>query len=175
MPRLEELFGHCVQSNHPYGWHEDHVTEDLLRGLRERFQDITVTGFPDPLSVHWSAYKHRGAPEEPKYGDISVLVHTTARDGHSLTGVALLEAKKRKERSSKFDQIRIDQLKKIHGNAPHSMLLLYDYEKISSHPVDPPSPFEALYLEWSMTSPTPAPDHQRRPPPKSAPRAPPGP
>lgn len=129
-----------MQGSYPHEWDEDFVTFSILKGLRDRFQSATVTGFPEALSTHWSAFKCRG-PKETRYGDVAILVRATGRDQQTVTGVALLEAKKRDAVSSRFKGLRRDQLERIAAHAPHSMVLFYDYDKIPVHPVDAASAF----------------------------------
>ncbi len=113
-----------------YNWDEDYVTQDLLREYRQRFRNIEVGMGKKTIRIASNAYKLRKKlSAEQKFGDVAILVRIQYPD-QALEGVAFLEAKKRKEKSNIFDAIKDEQLNRIYKNAPHSYVLLYDYESI---------------------------------------------
>jgi len=81
------------------------------------------------MKILWTAYKQKGTSERT-FGDIALYIKIAYQDGDKLEGVAFLEAKKRYENKITFDAIKPNQLKRIYKHAPHSMILLYDYEEI---------------------------------------------
>lgn len=136
---VETLVRNHVRLKHPYNWDENHITMSLLEALRNRFSELTLTGFSENLEIRCEAYKYN-RPEEYEYGDIGIYVHFTRREGPSLEGAAFLEAKKRTDNRTTFDELKGPQLKTIISNAPHAMVLLYDYADIVRYPTNRPMP-----------------------------------
>ena len=136
---FEKIVREHVYENFPDQWDEDFITLDLLKRLRKDFNYITLNVLKDVLRIDWQAYKFTGKPEH-NYGDIGLLLNIIHRNGDKVQGVAFLEAKKRGQNNLKFPAIKIPQLSKINKMAPHSMVLLYDYEDITL--------FSYLPVEW---------------------------
>jgi hypothetical protein len=152
--KVEEILWERVYRNHPHPWREDFITESLLQTLRDQFHRTDIEGYKEELTTHWSAYKYNGSAEQ-KYGDIGILVKVNRRDGQSLEGVAFLEAKRRAKNKDTFDAMREQQLQTIERNAPQSMLLLYDYDLITTYSTNQISsslPFTALLQGMPMVS-----------------------
>ncbi len=115
-------------------WQEDMITgrlgPDLAASLNN--QSISYPSFSKRLT--WQAYRNTGKQKlEQRYGDMAILLVIQYVDGPKLEGIAFLEAK-RIYASHRFDELGIDQLRRIHGNAPYAQLLLYDYQPM-------PTPF----------------------------------
>jgi hypothetical protein len=131
--RLEMAIQDAIQNCYPHEWDEDHITRDMLRRFRNEFAYVEVTGFRYTLRIEWQTYKFTGRPEY-KYGDIAILVNLRYKDGTNIQGVAFLEAKRRANKSNKFDAINFKQIRRIRQAAPNVKVLLYDYESITETP-----------------------------------------
>ena len=129
--QVEKVLKSVIDDCYPYEWHEDHITRDILKGLRKSFRDVTLFGYRYQLNINWEVYKYTGTPEH-LYGDVAVLVKIRFRNGDLSEGVGFLEAKKRSIDSNRFDSLKNTQLKDIMSNAPQAFLLLYDYENITT-------------------------------------------
>lgn len=127
---LENILQEHVKNNYPIDWDEDFITRSILKEIRNRLGSVKIRDFKERMMIKWLPYKLRGRPEN-KFGDIAILVNIQYQDGDGIEGVAFLEAKKRDINRTRFSAIKIGQLKRIHKNAPSSMVLLYDYNDIT--------------------------------------------
>lgn len=137
---FEENIGPVISDCFPYEWDEDHITFSLLKNIRKDFNRMQCFGWDQKENIDWSAYKYNGDVEN-KYGDIGVLVKLIYKDGRILEGVGFIEAKRRYQGKMTFDAMKLPQIRRINKNAPHSYVLLYDYEAItgfiSNHSIRP--------------------------------------
>lgn len=131
---IEEIIHRQVKGNVPHEWDEDFITRNIVKDLRNRFADVAIEGLKNPIRIKIHAYKFIGRREQ-KYGDIGVIVNLRYADGDALEGVGFLEAKKRAKRKMQFEALNQNQLQRIIGNAPHSLVLLYDYDDIPHYAV----------------------------------------
>jgi hypothetical protein len=127
---VERILQNQIKENFPYQWDEDFITLKIIKDFRNSFNQIELSGFRNVLRINWEVYKFTGKSEQA-FGDIALLVTLKNRGEEDLTGVAYLEAKKRTKNTTRFDSIKIPQLKRIQKNAPRSMMLLYDYDAIT--------------------------------------------
>lgn len=127
---VEDTIRMSIGNSFPYDWDEDYVTRLILTSLRNNFGNVTINDPDTLLNTSWLPYKLSGSSER-KFGDIAIIVNIKFQDGDTLEGVSFLEAKKRVRNSPKFKALRFGQLETIRTTAPHSMLLLYDYENIT--------------------------------------------
>jgi hypothetical protein len=126
---VEKIIEENVYKNYTYDWDEDFITRSIIKDFRRRFSSVEITDWENKnIRLKWSAYKLTGKPET-NYGDIAILINIHNKSGLEIEGVAFIEAKRRYD--SNFDRINLKQIKKLIKNAPHSMMLLYDYQKIS--------------------------------------------
>ncbi|MBD2254964.1 hypothetical protein [Nostoc parmelioides] len=125
------LLKSVIDDSFPYEWNEDYITLNLIKGLRKSFNQVTLSGYRYELNINWEVYKYTGKPET-LYGDIAVLVQIKFRNGELTEGVGFLEAKIRSRDSVNFESLKPKQLSDITSNAPHALLLLYDYESITT-------------------------------------------
>jgi hypothetical protein len=64
---------------------------------------------------------------EHNFGDIGVVINIHFNDRDSLEGVGFIEAKIRNKAKGNYASFEAPQVDRIHSNAPHSFLLLYDF------------------------------------------------
>jgi len=126
---VESLVGEIVRRSYPASWDEDHITYSITDQLVAKFPRVSVVDFQRPFEILWDAWKLRGTPEK-LLGDLAVIVKIKTWEGETVEGVGVLEAKKRSFAKSSFEEIRLDQLRRIQRNAPNSRVLLYDYHQI---------------------------------------------
>lgn len=112
----------------PGYWNEDLLTYNFLISLTRELSITQIEDQKGTLNVKINAFKQSGSLAETKFGDIAVIIRINYPDGEILEGVGFLEAKKRKVDSTRFDTVKVRQLKTINKNAPRARLLLYDYE-----------------------------------------------
>lgn len=127
---LEIILQKHVKNNYPIDWDEDFITRSILKEIRNRLGSVKIRDFKERMRIEWLPYKLKGRPEN-KFGDVAILVNIRYQDGDEIEGVAFLEAKKRDVNGTRFSAIKMAQLKRIHRNAPSSMVLLYDYNDIT--------------------------------------------
>ena len=128
---IERIINEQVVDNFPIDWDEDFITRSILKEFRNKFKKIVIRGYGNPIHIKWLPYKFTGKPERV-FGDIALIVKLQYMDGDTLEGVAFIEAKKRYKNKINFDTLKFPQLKKILKKASRSMVLLYDYEKITN-------------------------------------------
>lgn len=125
--KFEQITQSSIKDCYPRYWSENDITTSLLKGYGKNFRQIEVSGYKDDIQIDWDCYKFSGAVET-KYGDIAVLVKIKYADDSEIEGIGFLEAKRKYSDTGKFDKLEQEQMKRIYNNAPHSFLLLYDYE-----------------------------------------------
>jgi hypothetical protein len=114
----------------PLDWKEDSITHDLMINLRSQFRHITLYGMRTPIELDWEIYKLHGK-RETTYGDIGLLVRYRMPTGKVIEGAGFLEAKVRGRNTTKFSQVRSDQVARILSRSPQSRLVLYDYNPVA--------------------------------------------
>ncbi|HEY9593059.1 MAG TPA: hypothetical protein VHE79_01185 [Spirochaetia bacterium] len=129
--RIEQLIASHVFGSYPAGWDETLVTRSLVKAIRGRLGDLLVTGFKRNFRIWWDAYVYGGA-DTVVFSNLALLVKIQHKDGSRVEGSALIEARKRTDKKQGFDGLRWNQVSRLCSNAPHSQLLLYDYEDIRS-------------------------------------------
>lgn len=126
---IEYELAQAVQRHYPLDWKEDSITHDLLIRFRRRFQSTTLEGLRYPLQLEWEVYKFHGK-RETCYGDIGMLVRYRLPSGADVEGAGFLEAKVRSRDSTKFNQVRHEQVHRILARSRYTRLLLYDYNAV---------------------------------------------
>ena len=156
---MEYELAQAVQRHYPLDWKEDAITHDLLIRLRDRFSSTTLEGLRYPLQLEWEAYKFHGS-RETSHGDIGVLIRYRLPSGVDVEGAGFLEAKVRGRDSTKFHQVRHEQVSRILARSRYTRLLLYDYNAVpvlGGDGFDPewdwhPHPFRRRRLEYATVT-----------------------
>lgn len=130
---LEKRISDSIREISGHHWDEDFITRKLISELTSSLANIDLEGEDSRQHIDWETYKLRGT-YETNFGDISIVVNISYKDGTSLSGVAFLEAKRRDWRKTTFSAMNKPQLKRILKNAPRAQYLLYDYEDITGFP-----------------------------------------
>ena len=123
---FEKIFFDNIQSNYPEGYDENHIAYCILNEIRKKMAHMEVDSYPGRISLDWRPWKLKGKFEK-NFGDIAILFNIRDNDGLEIQGVSFLEAKKRYRESGNFDAVKEDQLIRIYKNAPHAMMLFYDF------------------------------------------------
>ena len=112
-------------------WDEDFITRTILSKLRANFKEVEITSAKKFIYIKTQCFKYtKKLSAEQKYGDIAILMKIGYDDDRNeIEGVGLIEAKKR-YRNGKFTAIKSEQLHTIYQNAPHSYMMLYDFDRI---------------------------------------------
>lgn len=126
---IEELINELVEESKVFSWQEDTITLKFLSQLRQRLNGSLISDMESRI-VFLSPFKLRKANEK-YYGDIGIIVEIEYGDGDKIEGIAFLEAKRKFKASRNYESLKWEQLERIHSNAPHSQLLLYDFRDIS--------------------------------------------
>jgi hypothetical protein len=145
--RFEYQAREAVRRHFPLDWKEDAITHDLLIRLRNEFRQVTVYGVRHPISVDWEIYKLHGQREQ-SYGDIGLLVRYALPGGNVVEGAGFLEAKVRGRDTTKFLQVRHEQVSRLLSRSPETRLLLYDY-----NPVTVIEPDYSADIDWDFPHP----------------------
>jgi len=124
---LEREINAVMEQAWPHDWNEDFLTRSLLRQIHGHLRSRPYLYGSEPVRVSMECYKLTGK-HETAFGDIGLLVTVAHKGAKPITGAAYLEAKRRKERTTQFPEIRWPQVKRILKHAPKASLLLYDYE-----------------------------------------------
>jgi hypothetical protein len=127
-----ELYARIVKAmafNDWNNWNEDFLSRTFCEILQEHSPFSFVT-FDDNIVETTMTFRKQSGRIETKFGDIGVTVRFTTKAGQAVVGCAFLEAKRRYPESRTYDELRWEQLERIEKNAPHAMLLLYDFENV---------------------------------------------
>lgn len=157
--RMEYELAQAVQRHYPLDWKEDAITHDLLIRFRRQFSETTLEGLRYPLQLEWEVYKLHGS-REISYGDIGMLIRYRLPSGVDVEAAGFLEAKVRGRESTKFNQVRHEQVSRILARSPYTRLLLYDYNAVpvlGGDGFDPewdwhPHPFRRRRLEYATVT-----------------------
>jgi hypothetical protein len=120
----------AVTRHFPLDWKEDAITHDLMIRLRDQFRQTTLYGARLPIELEWEIYKFHGK-RETAYGDIGLLLRYRMPTGGTIDGAGFLEAKVRGRDTTKFPQVRHEQVTRILARSPQTRLLLYDYNAVA--------------------------------------------
>jgi hypothetical protein len=144
--RLEHIIADRVTKAYPYNWDENSITFGIVADFQTSFARCQLSGLPLEIDIACQAYKLR-PPEETHFGDIGLIISARLRDGTVVEGAALIEAKLRHLKNNRFQQITIGQPRRIVRNAPHAMMMLYDYDKVPMYDAasSPYQPFWKIY------------------------------
>ncbi len=127
---FERIVKTTVQNHFPLDWKEDVITHTLLKELRQYNQNIEISDALYPVEIEWEVYKFHGR-RETDHGDIGVLVSYKLPTGSVVEGAGFIEAKLRDRNSTKFIQVRHQQIERILSRSPYSFLMLYDYNPVA--------------------------------------------
>src|SRR5258708_18665450 len=119
---MEYELAEAVPRHYALDWKEDSITHDLMIRFRNHFREVTLQGLRYPFQLEWEVYKLHG-PREASHGDIGVLVRYRLPSGADLEGAGFLEAKVRGRESTKFHQVRHEQVQRILARSRHTRLL----------------------------------------------------
>lgn len=129
---IEPAVKKAILSCLPYNWDEDFISRTLLNELRNNLDGKKIDGFNSESVLRINTFKANGKLENT-FGDIAFLVKIKFKDNDAIEGVGFLEAKKKYIGTNTFDALKFNQLTRIKNNAPHAMLLLYDFSVIRSY------------------------------------------
>lgn len=141
---VEHAARSAVSSHFPLDWKEDPITHALLIQLRLDLHRLTLWSGRQRVEIEWEIYKFHGR-RETAFGDIGLLVRYAVPGAGTVEGAGFLEAKLRGRDTTKFTQVRHDQVTRILQRSPQTRLLLYDYNPVAV--LDPEPQGEA---GWEM-------------------------
>lgn len=128
--RVEKVVSSVVAEHFPLDWKEDPITHQLLVRLRSQFRTFSLSSAQHEASLEWEIYKLHGH-RETAYGDIGLLIRYALPGAGTVEGAGFLEAKLRGRDTTKFTQVRHDQVERILASTPQARLLLYDYNAVA--------------------------------------------
>ncbi len=126
-----------INQDNLYNWNEDYITFNILKELRRNFRQITIKYSQNrfiQVKANFLKFNRKLGAEE-KYGDIAILINLSYDDAKIIQGVGLIEAKKIDKDKNTFLAVKTEQLDTIYKNAPHSYLMLYDYQRIDDNKI----------------------------------------
>jgi hypothetical protein len=108
---------------------EDFLSRSFCEILKKQspFEFLTFDGNVAETVVN---FKKQTGDVETDFGDIGVTVRFTTKAGQTVIGCGFLEAKRRYDQRRNYKKLDWKQLETIEGNAPHAMLLLYDFADV---------------------------------------------
>jgi len=135
---MREIINKVISSAYPRNWNEDFITMDILRKLRQEYEDIEITKdkvAKTSTKLSWDIFKHtKKGNIEQKFGDIGILVQIMYPNGKYIEGVAFIEAKRIYYPEEKFTALKAEQLKTLSENSFSHRTVFYDYIKGSNAP-----------------------------------------
>ncbi len=154
MSELEEIVFRNVKERYPVAWDEDDITASLLKEIRDLFNGKRVVMPGNVLNSKWSVYISASEPEH-WFGDAVFIFNINYHDGHSTTGAAVIDVNARDEGKSGFSTLKRDHLQRINSGAPHSQVLLYDYDvvPVAALPSQPEAVISNFPTNWGSWMP----------------------
>ena len=129
---IEDLIRDEILSNTTYDWREEHIVRCILRRLRNLINDKTIDDSYQIYNLRFNVFQtDKTNNTEEKFGDIAIIMSIEFNDSDIIEGVGFIEAKIRAKKSNRYASIRKKQLSRINKNAPHSLLMLIDYDPIN--------------------------------------------
>jgi hypothetical protein len=127
--RIERDVQEIIRGHFPLDWKEDVISHELARRFR-CYKKFTLYGLRNPLDVDWEIYKLHGK-RETNHGDFGLLIRYRLPSGDVIEGAGFIEAKLRGRDSTKFQQVRHEQVTRILSRSPQTRLMLYDYNPVA--------------------------------------------
>ena len=128
---MEELISSNIKKNLLVEWNENDITDSLFMDMQKLFNGRKIHLPGNVIESSWITYK-RKVEEENNIGKIALIFKITYHDGHDIEGVAFIDTKVKDPGKNTFSSLKKNQIRKMNSNISNSLLLLYDYDNIST-------------------------------------------
>jgi hypothetical protein len=114
----------------PEKWESAAVDSVILARLSTIFSGRSIHLPGGRITSNWKIYQSRGI-QDKVFASMAFIYNIAYHDGLETSGVAFFDSHCRDLDRNTFNSIKKDSVRRIHSNAPHGQILLYDYELIS--------------------------------------------
>jgi len=118
---LEKTITEVIDDAYPHAWDEDHLSYQLLHRIHGSLQSRPYLRGHERVRVTMECYKQTGG-QERNFGDIGLLITVAHKGSAPITGVAYLEAKRRREHTVLFPEIKVSQAQRISPESAKSSI-----------------------------------------------------
>jgi hypothetical protein len=127
---LESLVTSNVRDNYPGNWKSEHITSSLFSSLKKLFHGRSIHTPGGSLKTFWRL-KILSEDTEATCSDLAIIFQIAYHDGQTSRGVVFYDVAEKDPGKNTFSKLSRNKFRKMLAFAPHSQLLLYDYDTIT--------------------------------------------
>ncbi|MBN2157953.1 MAG: hypothetical protein JW807_01065 [Spirochaetes bacterium] len=127
---LESLVYSNVKENYPGNWSREIVTRSFFSDLKKLFHGKNIHTPGNTVKSFWYLH-HLKNDNDLSFGDIAIVLQISYHDGQVARGVAFFDVAEKDPGKHTFTSLNKNRLRKLNSLAPHSQVLLYDYDTIT--------------------------------------------
>ena len=128
--QLETGIMEIVRKQFSAVWDADLMSASLSEKLCSLFNERTIHVPGGSLFTKWKAYCTADPPEKI-FSSMAFILHISFHDRDEVTGAAFLDIHVKDPGKNTFSDIKKDAMRRLNTSAPHSQVLLCDYDAIA--------------------------------------------
>jgi hypothetical protein len=126
---LESLIYTNIKENYPDNWNGDHLTRSIFSEMKKLFGGKKIHTPGDSIRTEWHLYQLRNS--DLIFGDVCINMQIAYHDGQITRGAAYFDIAEKEPSKNTFSSLNKNRLRRLSSFAPHSQVLLYDYDPIT--------------------------------------------
>ncbi len=127
---LESLIYTHIKENYPENWNRDHVTRSIFSEMKKLFHGKKIHTPGDTIRTEWHLHQLK-KDSDSIFGDVCIIMQISYHDGQIMRGAAYFDIAEKEPSKNTFSSLNKNRLRKLSSFAPHSQVLLYDYDPIT--------------------------------------------
>jgi hypothetical protein len=127
---LESLVYSNVKENFPGNWDCDFITRSLLSGMKKLLNGKNMHTPGNVIKTYWNLYQLKDKTDTT-LGDIAFIVQVSYHDGQISKGAVFHATAIKDPGKNTFSSLNKNHYRKPLSFAPHSQILLFDYDTIT--------------------------------------------
>jgi hypothetical protein len=127
---MESLVYANVKENFPGNWDGDFITRSLLSSIKRLFNGKIIQTPGNTIKSYWSLHQLKDK-NDATLGDIAFIVQVSYHDGQISKGAAFHATAIKDPGKNTFSGLNKNHYRKPLSFAPHSQILLFDYDTIT--------------------------------------------
>jgi hypothetical protein len=127
---LESLVYANVKENFPGNWDDDYITRSLLSSLKNLLHGKNIHTPGNMIKSFWHLHQLKDKTDT-ELGDVAVIVQISYHDGQISKGAVFQDIAIKDPGKNTFSNLNKNHYRKILSVAPHSQLILFDYDTIT--------------------------------------------
>src|SRR4030042_5277042 len=127
---MESLVYASVKENFPGNWDGDFITRSLLSNMKRLLNKKNIRTPGNVIKSYWSLHQLKDK-SDTTLGDITFIVQVSYHDGQISKGAVFHAATLKDPGKNTFSSLNKNYYRKLISVAPHSQILLFDYDTIT--------------------------------------------